>query len=117
MVAGTIGQDGGIDHLAARATFPSIECPDEIVELLGIHAALAFRALHDPTSWSMSELPSLAYDFSPGNITQAVPAKQKGASMAPYRLQAIDFFLLFTISWHQKQKRAGALSASLGRSP
>ena len=98
MVAGAIGEDGGIDHLAAGTTFPGVERPHEIVVLLGIHPALAFRAFHGATSWSMSELPFLAHDFSPGSITRAVPGKRKGAIPAPFRFPVFTISLLFMVT-------------------
>ena len=47
VVAGTVGQNSGVDHLAAAGALPGIERPDEIVVLLREHRAFASRTCHE----------------------------------------------------------------------
>jgi hypothetical protein len=46
MIAGTVCQNGGVEHFATGAAFPRIECSDEVVEFLGVHSSFAFRTFH-----------------------------------------------------------------------
>jgi hypothetical protein len=49
IVPGPVAQNGGIQNFTATCAFPCIKGPDEIVELLGKHAAFASRAFHRHT--------------------------------------------------------------------
>ena len=46
MIPCSVGENGRIEHFAAGAALPGVEGADEIIVLLSVHSAFAFRTLH-----------------------------------------------------------------------
>lgn len=94
MVAGTVGQNGRVDHLSTGATLPRVESTDEIIKLFSIHPTLAFGTLHGATSSEnfTATTPAAWCHYS---SSQAVPDNKKRGRTSPSRFADEVFIFIF----------------------
>jgi len=46
VVAGAVGNDGRIEHLATAHAFPGVEGADDVIEFFRVHSSFALGAFH-----------------------------------------------------------------------